>query len=64
MPTTLLKRLRTVRIAALAGGAPGVNTLLFGNGAWALIVLTNREPPTAESVGQAVFPLLAGLRPQ
>jgi CubicO group peptidase (beta-lactamase class C family) len=47
-----------------AGGGPGVNTLLYGNGAWTLVVLTNREPPTAEAVGQTVFPLLAGPRPQ
>lgn len=46
------------------GGAPGVNAVLFGNGAWTLVVLTNREPPTAESVLSAVFPLLAGPRPQ
>jgi CubicO group peptidase (beta-lactamase class C family) len=43
-----------------AGGAPGVNTMLHGNGAWTLIVLANREPPHAEAVDQAVFPLLAG----
>ncbi len=53
----------TTRVG-FAGGAPGVNTLLTGNGAWTLIVLTNREPPTAEAIGQAVFPLLAGARPQ
>ncbi len=47
-----------------AGGAPGVNTMYFGNGAWTLVVLTNRPPPTAEAVSQAVFPLLAGPRPQ
>ncbi|MGE0740506.1 MAG: serine hydrolase domain-containing protein [Hyphomonadaceae bacterium] len=47
-----------------AGGAPGVNTVILGNGAWTLVVLTNRPPPTAEAIGQAVFPLLAGPRPQ
>lgn len=47
-----------------AGGAPGVNTLLFGNGAWTVISLTNREPPAGETVGSTVFPLLAGPRPQ
>ncbi len=45
-----------------AGGGPGVSTLLNGNGAWTLIVLANREPPIAEAIGQAVFPLLAGPR--
>lgn len=43
-----------------AGGAPGVNTMLHGNGGWTLIILANREPPTAEAVDQVVFPLLAG----
>ena len=47
-----------------AGGAPGVNTIYYGNGAWTLVVLTNRSPPAAEAVGQTVFPLLAGARPQ
>lgn len=53
----------TARIG-FAGGGPGVNTLLYGNGAWTLVVLTNREPPLAEAIGQTVFPLLAGPRPQ
>lgn len=47
-----------------AGGAPGVNTVVMGNGAWTLIVLTNHEPPTAEAINETVFPLLAGPRPQ
>lgn len=47
-----------------AGGSPGVNTLLFANGAVTFIILTNREPPTAEAIGQTVFPLLAGPRAQ
>lgn len=47
-----------------AGGAPGVNTMLLGNGAWTVVVLTNREPPVGETIGQVVFPLLAGPRPQ
>lgn len=53
----------TARIG-FAGGAPGVNTLLFGNGAWTVIVLTNRPPPAGETIGSTVFPLLAGPRPQ
>lgn len=53
----------TARIG-FAGGAPGVNTLLFGNGAWTVISLTNREPPAGETIGSTVFPLLAGPRPQ
>lgn len=51
----------TARIG-FAGGGPGVNSLLTGNGEWTFIILTNREPPHAEAIGQAVFPLLAGPR--
>jgi len=47
-----------------AGGGPGVNTVVMGNGEWTLIVLTNHEPPTAEAINETVFPLLAGPRPQ
>jgi hypothetical protein len=53
----------TARIG-FAGGAPGVNALAFGNGAWTVIVLTNSPPPAGEAIGSAVFPLLAGPRPQ
>lgn len=51
----------TARIG-FAGGAPGVNAMLYGNGEWTLVILTNRPPPTAEAINQAVFPLLAGPR--
>ena len=47
-----------------AGGSPGVNTLLYGNGAWTVIVLTNFDEPAGETVGVTVFPLLAAPRPQ
>lgn len=47
-----------------AGGSPGVNTVITGDGAWTLIVLANREPPTAEAIGHTVFPLLAQPRAQ
>lgn len=53
----------TARIG-FAGGAPGVSTLLFGNGAWTVIVLTNLDEPAGETIGSTVFPLLAGPRPQ
>jgi hypothetical protein len=53
----------TARVG-FAGGSPGVNTLLIGNGAWTVIVLTNFDEPAGETVGSAVFPLLAGARPQ
>ena len=55
---------RSTARVGFAGGGPGVSTLLFGNGAWTVIVLCNRDEPIAEAVGQAVFPLLAGPRPQ
>lgn len=51
---------RVSRRIGFAGGAPGVNTMLHGNGGWTLVILANREPPTAEAVDQVVFPLLAG----
>jgi CubicO group peptidase (beta-lactamase class C family) len=44
----------------IAGGAPGVNTVLESDGVWTLIVLTNRDAPVAESVAETVFPLLTG----
>lgn len=53
----------TARIA-FVGGAPGVNTLLAGNGAWTVIVLTNFDEPAGETIGSTMFPLLAGPRPQ
>jgi len=46
-----------------AGGGPGANAILVGNGDWTLILLTNRDPPFAESAGPQLFPLLAGQRP-
>ena len=54
---------RSTRRIGFAGGAPGANTMLHGNGAWTVIILANREPPTAEAADQAVFPLLAGPPP-
>ncbi|MEZ5960141.1 MAG: serine hydrolase domain-containing protein [Hyphomonadaceae bacterium] len=53
----------TARVG-FAGGSPGVNTLLIGNGVWTVIVLTNFDEPAGETIGSAVFPLLAGPRPQ
>jgi CubicO group peptidase (beta-lactamase class C family) len=54
---------RATKRIGFAGGAPGVNTMLHGNGGWTLIILANREPPIAEAIDQAVFPLLAGPPP-
>jgi D-alanyl-D-alanine carboxypeptidase len=55
---------RATSRVGFAGGAPGVNGLLFGNGAWTVIVLTNYPPPAGETIATTVFPLLAGPRPQ
>lgn len=48
--------------SGFAGGGPGVNTILLGDGAWTLIILTNRDEPGAEAMGLRLFPLLAGAR--
>lgn len=53
---------RSTARVGFAGGGPGVNAVLYGNGGWTWIILTNREPPTAEAMTQTVFPLLAGPR--
>lgn len=53
----------TARIG-YAGGAPGANSIVHGNGEWTFIALANLSPPTAEGVDRAVFPLLAGPAPQ
>lgn len=55
---------RHTRRIGFAGGGPGVNGLLFGNGAWTVIVLANRPEPAGEVIGETVFSLLAGPRPQ
>lgn len=51
---------RATRRIGFAGGAPGMNAVLMGNGQWTLVVLANQEPPAAQAVTQAVFSLLAG----
>ena len=40
---------------ALAGGAPGLNCLLQSDGDWAVVVLTNIDPPSAEALGTRVL---------
>lgn len=55
---------RHTRRIGFAGGGPGVNGILFGNGAWTVVVLTNRPEPNGEFIGETVFSLLAGPRPQ
>jgi CubicO group peptidase (beta-lactamase class C family) len=35
----------------IAGGAPGINSVLERNGPWTVIVLTNFDPPAGEDIG-------------
>jgi CubicO group peptidase (beta-lactamase class C family) len=41
-----------------AGGSPGVNAVLAGDGVWTVVVLTNIDPPTGEKFGEALFEAL------
>lgn len=46
---------------AWAGGAPGVNAVLSGDGEWTVVVLANVDPPMAEALGERVItPALRG----
>jgi D-alanyl-D-alanine carboxypeptidase len=36
----------------IAGGAPGINSVLEQNGPWTVIVFSNLDPPAAENVGR------------
>jgi len=38
----------------IAGGAPGINSVLEQNGSWTVIVLSNLDPPAAEDVGRSL----------
>lgn len=38
----------------IAGGAPGINSILEQNGPWTVIVLSNLDPPAAEDVGRSL----------
>lgn len=42
----------------IAGGAPGTNASLEQNGDWTVVVLTNLDPPVAESLGRAIMQAL------
>ena len=45
--------------AAWAGGAPGLNAMAISDGHWCVIVLSNFDPPIAESLGEGVlFPAI------
>jgi CubicO group peptidase (beta-lactamase class C family) len=43
----------------IAGGAPGTNAVLESDGVWTVVVLTNFDPPTGESLGLAIQKALA-----
>jgi D-alanyl-D-alanine carboxypeptidase len=38
----------------IAGGAPGINSVLEQRGPWTVIVLSNLDPPSAEDVGRSL----------
>jgi D-alanyl-D-alanine carboxypeptidase len=38
----------------IAGGAPGINSVLEQNGAWTVIVLSNLDPPAGEDIGRSL----------
>jgi hypothetical protein len=48
---------------ALAGGAPGINAYLgITAGDYMMVVLSNYDPPAAETVGQRIEELLARVK--
>jgi CubicO group peptidase (beta-lactamase class C family) len=50
---------RATEAVGLAGGAPGLNSVIESEGRTAVIVLSNLDPPSAESVGIAISRALA-----
>jgi D-alanyl-D-alanine carboxypeptidase len=38
----------------IAGGAPGINSILEQNGPWTVVVLSNLDPPAGEDVGTSL----------
>jgi D-alanyl-D-alanine carboxypeptidase len=38
----------------IAGGAPGINSVLEQNDAWSVIVLSNLDPPAGEDIGRSL----------
>lgn len=43
----------------IAGGAPGTNAILEARGEWAVIILTNFDPPAGQQIGVAIADALA-----
>jgi hypothetical protein len=38
----------------IAGGAPGINSVLEQSGSWTVIILSNFDPPVAEDIGTSL----------
>ena len=49
----------------IAGGAPGINSVLEQNGLWTVIVFSNLDPPVGEDIGRSLLMtwLMDGQRP-
>jgi hypothetical protein len=45
-----------------SGSAPGSNAFLSSDGTWAVIVLSNLDPPTADQAGAAIAGRLSSSR--
>jgi CubicO group peptidase (beta-lactamase class C family) len=45
---------RVPSAAGIAGGAPGANSMLNGDGTWTIVVLGNLDPPNATRVASAI----------
>jgi D-alanyl-D-alanine carboxypeptidase len=43
----------------IAGGAPGINSVLVQNGPWTVIVLSNFDPPAGEDIGRSLVQALS-----
>jgi len=43
----------------IAGGAPGINSVLEQNGPWTVIVLSNLDPPAGEDIGRSLVQALS-----
>ena len=43
----------------IAGGAPGINSVLEENGVWTVIVLSNLDPSAGEEIGRSLAQALS-----
>jgi hypothetical protein len=46
-------------VGTVAGGSPGVNAGMSGDGTWTVVVMTNTDPPTAEKLSEHVYRTLS-----